>query len=127
MDMKGEFAKGATAVSSLDFSPGSATLEVINVFETNVRHLGGLLGAYDLSGDQRLLDKAVEVGDMLYAAFDTPNHMPITRWRHMRAKSGLTQHADEMVLAAEIGSFGLEFTRLSQLTGDVKYLMQHIE
>jgi len=35
--------------------------------------------------------------------------------------SGDTQKPDDGVLAAEIGSLSLEFTRLSQLTGDAKF------
>jgi mannosyl-oligosaccharide alpha-1,2-mannosidase len=121
MDMKTEFAEATEAAARVDFSPGTSTQEVVNVFETNIRHLGGLLGAYDLSGDMQLLEKATEVGNMLYAAFDTPNRMPITRWKPEEASKGKPQHADDAILAAELGSFGLEFTRLTQLTGDPKF------
>jgi mannosyl-oligosaccharide alpha-1,2-mannosidase len=40
------------------------------------------LSAYDLSEGKHhvLLEKAVQLGDMLYGAFDTPNRLPITRW-----------------------------------------------
>jgi mannosyl-oligosaccharide alpha-1,2-mannosidase len=117
MDMKKEFEEGVNAMSRVDFSPGTSTEDTINVYETNSRHLGGLLGAYDLSGDKRLLDKAIEVADMIYAAFDTPNRMPLTRWRPTAATSGSPQRAEAEVLAAEMGSFSLEFTRLTQLTG----------
>lgn len=30
-----------------------------------IRYLGGFLAAYDLSGDRRLLDKSLELADML--------------------------------------------------------------
>jgi mannosyl-oligosaccharide alpha-1,2-mannosidase len=100
---------------------GYTSLDHVNVFETNIRHLGGLLAAFELSKDERLLAKATEVGDMLYHAFDTPNHMPITRWHMREAGEGKPQVADEQVLLAEIGSMTMEFTRLTQLTGDVKY------
>jgi len=53
---------------------------------------------------------------MLYGAFDTPNRMPIIRWR----KSGV-EVASGTSLVAELGSLSLEFTRLSQLTGDPKF------
>ncbi|KIW06867.1 uncharacterized protein PV09_02543 [Verruconis gallopava] len=121
MGMKSEFEEAVAAVTNVDFSAGTGTIEIVNVFETNIRHLGGLIGAYDLSGDKRLLEKAVELGHMLYAAFDTPNRMPITRWNVKARLRGRPQRADEAVLAAEIGSFGLEFTRLSQLTGNPKW------
>ena len=121
MGMRKEFEEGVAAVARIDFSPGTSAQDLINVFETTIRHLGGLIAAYDLSGDKRLLDKAVELADMLYVAFDTPNHMPLTRWRPSYATKGFPQRAEDAVLAAEMGSFCLEFTRLSQLTGDPKY------
>jgi mannosyl-oligosaccharide alpha-1,2-mannosidase len=53
---------------------------------------------------------------MLYEAFDTPNRMPITRWE----KTGV-EVASGNTLVAELGSLSLEFTRLSQLTGEPKF------
>lgn len=119
MGFEEEFNSAIEDVESIDF--GYTGLEHINVFETNIRHLGGLLAAFELSKDERLLAKATEVGEMLYHAFDTPNHMPITRWKMREAGEGKTQVADEQVLLAEIGSMTMEFTRLSQLTGDPKF------
>lgn len=43
----------------------------ISLFETNIRVVGGLLGAYDLSGDQVFLDKAVQCVDLMLPTFDT--------------------------------------------------------
>lgn len=119
MDLKQEFEEAAAAASNISFET-SSHIE-INAFETTIRYLGGFLAAYDLSGDQRLLQKAREVGDMLYVAFDTPNHMPITRWEMGRAASGQEQKAAEWALVAEIGSLCMEFTRLSLITGNPKW------
>jgi hypothetical protein len=41
----------------------------VNVFEMGIRVLGGLIGAYDVSNDARLLRLAVQVGDRLLPAF----------------------------------------------------------
>jgi mannosyl-oligosaccharide alpha-1,2-mannosidase len=119
MGFEDEFNSAIEDVELIDF--GYTDLDHVNVFETNIRHLGGLLAAFELSKDDRLLAKATEVGDMLFHAFDTPNHMPITRWHMREAGEGKPQVADEQVLLAEIGSMTMEFTRLSQLTGDPKY------
>lgn len=120
MGMKPEFKEAVEAVAKIDFSNTSST--EINVFETNIRYLGGLLAAHDLSGERVLLVKAREVGDLLLAAFDTPNRMPITRWKlHRRAEGKEKQVADENVLVAEIGSLSMELTRLSLLTKDPRY------
>jgi mannosyl-oligosaccharide alpha-1,2-mannosidase len=45
--------------------------------------MGGLIGAYDVSGQKYkvLLDKAVELTEVLMGAFDTPNRMPITYYK----------------------------------------------
>jgi mannosyl-oligosaccharide alpha-1,2-mannosidase len=118
MGLKAEFAKAVDA--AMDINLGSSTLDSINVFETTIRHLGGFLSAYDLSGDARLLEKATEFGEMLLKAFDTPNRMPITRWDPRKALTG-SQVADSTVLLAEIGSLTMEFTHLSQVTGDMRW------
>ena len=76
MGMKSEFEDAVNAAVEIDL--GRATTETINVFETTIRHLGGFLAAYDLSGDRRLLAKAKEFGEMLLVPFDTPNHMPVS-------------------------------------------------
>lgn len=118
MGLKDEFNKAVDAAMDIDL--GMSTLETVNVFETTIRHLGGFMAAYDLSGDARLLEKAQEFGEMLLKAFDTPNRMPITRWNPQSALKG-KQVADTTVLVAEIGSLTMEFTHLSQLTGDMRY------
>ncbi|RAL66730.1 hypothetical protein DID88_007513 [Monilinia fructigena] len=85
--------------------------------------MGGFLSAYELSGKKYpvLLRKAAEMGEMLYKAFDTPNHLPILRWYYHVVASGAKQEAEDNVLVSEIGSLTLEFTRLSQITGDPRY------
>lgn len=121
MDLDHEFDIAVSALKELSFT--SSTFYKVNLFETTIRYLGGLLSAYDLSGDRypTLLEKAIELGDMLYVAFDTPNRMPIAHWDWMSAAKGARQKTPDSVALAEIGSLTLEFTRLTQLTGDPKY------
>lgn len=120
MGMREEFHEAVQAVTEIDFAPGESEL---NMFETTIRYLGGLLAAYDLTDceDSRLLEKAMELGDMIYMSFDTPNRMPITRWSAKKAATGKEQSAASEGIIAELASFSLEFTRLSQLTGDMRY------
>ncbi|KAK4998137.1 glutamine-dependent NAD(+) synthetase [Elasticomyces elasticus] len=94
MGLKKEFVVVLAALKKINFS--STPLDTVNVFETTIRYLGGFLSAYDISGAKypALLEKAVEPGEMLCVAFDTPN---------------------------QIGLLSLEFTRLSRLSGDHKY------
>ena len=117
LGMKLDFEEAVIAASYIDFN-STGTVKTLNVFETTIRYLGGFLGAYDISGGRYavLLDKAIEVGEMLYDAFDTPNRMPITRWE----RTGV-EVASSSTLLAELGSMSLEFTRLSQITRNPKY------
>ena len=121
MGMKEEFEEAVIAAMDIDFN--TSNQELVSVFETTIRYLGGFLGAYDLTEGAypSLLEKALEVGELLYCAFDTPNRMPATRWRWKEALEGGDQVAGESTLVADIGSLTLEFTRLSQLTGDMKF------
>ena len=119
MDMRFEFEEAVIIANHIDFTV--TNLDDVNVFETAIRYLGGFLSAFDLSGDKRLLRKAAEVGEMLYRAFDTPNRMPITRWKIHAAARGDPQVALSSALVAEVGGLSMEFTRLSQLTGDPKW------
>lgn len=118
MDLKEEFYEAAQAAATVDWSntPESAC----NIFETTIRHLGGLLSAYDLSGEQALLEKATELGDMLYIGFDTPSQLPGFWLDFEKGKSGQLE-AGTSEPSASSGSLAMEFTRLSQLTGDSKY------
>ncbi|KAK9774635.1 putative Family 47 glycosyl hydrolase [Seiridium cardinale] len=117
MGLKQEFYEAAASAVTIDWQTKDTS---INMFETTIRHLGGLLSAYDLSKEPALLDKAIEVGDMLYAGFDTPNRMPPFWLDFQKAKDGSLRPGNHDP-SASVTSSGLEFTRLAQLTGDNKY------
>lgn len=116
--LEDDFNDAVEAATTIDFS--KSAMREINVFETTIRYLGGFIAALDLSGDERLLEKALQLANMLYASFDTPNRLPVLRWNFNHAKHH-DQTATKPVLLAEIGSLSLEFTRLSQITGDPKW------
>jgi mannosyl-oligosaccharide alpha-1,2-mannosidase len=118
MDLKDDFFEAAAAAVTIDYSKTRDTS--CNYFETTIRHLGGLLSAYDLSGETALLEKATELGDMLWMAYDTPNRMPGFWFDFKDAKNG-RQVAGYHDPSAAVASSSLEFSRLSQLTGDNKY------
>ncbi len=121
MGLKDDFDLCVQQVKRIDFTTNDQ--DSLNVFETTIRYLGGLLAAYDLSdGKYRiLLDKARELGEMLYSAFDTPHRMPQARWDWKKSALGSEIWPSTNTLLAEIGSLTVEFTRLSQLTGDFRY------
>jgi mannosyl-oligosaccharide alpha-1,2-mannosidase len=118
MDLHDEFNIAAAAAAQLDWA--NTTDTSANLFETTIRHLGGLLSAYDLSGETALLKKATELGNMLYMAFDTPNRLPGFWLNFEDAKRG-RQTAGTNDPSASPCSLSLEFTRLAQLTGDAKF------
>jgi mannosyl-oligosaccharide alpha-1,2-mannosidase len=118
MGLKDDFSRAVKEVAVIDWS--KTTDKSINLFEVTIRYLGGLLSAYELSEESVLLDKAKELGDMLYATFDTPNRLPSHWFNSEKARLG-QQTADPNMSGAVGGSLGLEFTRLSQITGDPKY------
>ncbi|KAK3336077.1 glycoside hydrolase [Cercophora scortea] len=118
MGLKKEFTEAVDMVAAIDWDNSTATS--CSLFETSIRYLGGLLSAYDLSQEEILLQKAEELGNMLYAAFDTPNHFPANAFDFEDARDGRLV-ADKREASAAVGSLSLEFTRLSQITGDPKY------
>jgi len=76
MGLKEEYDLSLAELRNIDFTNTEGCQ--VNLFETTIRHLGGLLSAYDLSRgkDRILVEKAVELAEVLYTAFDTPNRMP---------------------------------------------------
>ncbi|EAW16482.1 class I alpha-mannosidase 1A [Aspergillus fischeri NRRL 181] len=121
MDLKDEFAIAVDQVKKIDFT--TSKRDEIPVFETVIRYLGGLLGAYDISGHKYdvLLEKAVELADIVMGAFDTPNRMPTMFYKWAPHDAAKPHLADFDTTLAEIGSLSVEFTRLAQLTKQDKY------
>jgi mannosyl-oligosaccharide alpha-1,2-mannosidase len=58
---------------------------------------------------------------MAYASFDTPNRMPVSRWKPQQVADGEEQLPARSVLIAKAVSASVESTRLSQITGDMRY------
>jgi mannosidase alpha-like ER degradation enhancer 2 len=88
----------------------------VQVFEINIRLLGGLLSAYQLDGDKRFLELAVDLANRLMPAFDSPTGMP---YRFVNLETGTTR--DSISNPAEIGSLILEWGTLSKITGNDIY------
>jgi mannosidase alpha-like ER degradation enhancer 2 len=83
----------------------------VKVFEVTIRLLGGLLSAYEMTGDERLLKLADDLGTRLLPAFDSPTGMP---YMFVNLRSGKTSGARSN--PAEIGTLVLEFGTLARLT-----------
>ena len=81
-------------------------------FEMTIRLLGGLLSSYQLTGDQRLLSLAEDLGNRLLPVFNSPTGLPYV---YVNLHTG--QIRDPMTNPAETGTLLLEFGTLSKLTG----------
>ncbi|KAF9948906.1 mannosyl-oligosaccharide alpha-1,2-mannosidase [Mortierella alpina] len=93
----------------------------VNLFETTIRVLGGLLSAYDQSGhDPIFLTKAVDLADRLMGAFKTDSGIPFASV-HLRDGRGVPGHEGGISSTSEVATLQLEFKYLSYLTGDDKY------
>jgi len=121
MGLKDEFAEAVGWVKQIDFK--TSARKDIPLFETTIRYLGGLIAAYDLSSGKYpvLLDKAVELADIMMGAFDTPNRMPDTYYRWAPSYASQPHLSNTHVVLAELGSLSVEFTRLAQITREAKY------
>lgn len=116
---------------------------VVSVFETNIRVLGGLLGAHSMMLELakqatrwpnatwarskllhqyhgELLDMALDLGNRLLRAFDTKTGLPYSR---INLKRGLDakSRASDATCTACAGTLLLEFAALSRFTGDPSF------
>ncbi|NXT76197.1 MA1C1 mannosidase, partial [Zapornia atra] len=101
-----------------------------SLFEVNIRYIGGLLAAYYLTGEEVFKSKALELGEKLLPAFNTPTGIPrgvINLGRQETRSlfspcSGMSwswgwASAGSSILA-EFGTLHLEFLHLSELSGN---------
>ncbi len=85
-------------------------------FEITIRILGGLLSSFQITGDQRLLRLAEDLGLRLVHVFDSPTGMP---YMFINLKTGDVRGAETN--PAEIGTLLIEFGALSKLTGNPRF------
>ncbi|KAI0408449.1 glycoside hydrolase family 47 protein [Xylaria palmicola] len=118
-------------IKTINFNRTVAGAEGVSLFETTIRYLGGLVSAYDfLTGPfkgkiddesvQTILDQAVNLADLLSVAFNTPSGVPINSLIFNGPNGPVTAN-DATNGIATIGTLILEWTRLSDLTGNGKY------
>ena len=73
MDMKEEFEEAVRYVAeNVTFSSDTT----LSVFEFSIRVVGGLLSAYYLSGDDRLVSPLRSAGEVVLNAFDGTHPLP---------------------------------------------------
>ena len=118
MGLEEEFAAARDWVdTSLSFDKHT----FVSSFETNIRSLGGLMSAYDLSGDPVFLQRATDLGNRLLRAFDTPSGLPNGQIDLATGQGRPQSWAAGGGILSEMGTMQLEFKALSHATGDRKY------
>jgi mannosidase alpha-like ER degradation enhancer 2 len=80
-------------------------------FEITIRLLGGLLSAYEMTGDKRLLNLAEDLGTRLLPVFNSPTGLP---YRYVNLKTGAVR--GNVTNPAEAGTLLIEFGTLARLT-----------
>ncbi|XP_073696013.1 mannosidase, alpha, class 1B, member 1b [Garra rufa] len=98
----------------------------VNLFESTIRILGGLLSTYHLTGDSLFLEKAKDIGSRLMPAFNTASKIPYSDVNIGKGTAHPPQWTSDSTVA-EVTSIQLEFRELSRLTGDPKYKLAVME
>jgi len=91
-----------------------------SLFEISIRGLGGLLGAYSLSGEQIFLENAKRLADMLLHAFNTPSGMPMSQ---IDVGTGASRWHSwiHFAVLSEVTTVQMEMRYLSHVVGDNVY------
>ncbi|XP_034397060.1 mannosidase, alpha, class 1B, member 1b isoform X3 [Cyclopterus lumpus] len=92
----------------------------VNLFESTIRILGGLLSTYHLTGDILFLDKAKDIGSRLMPAFNTPSKIPYSDVNIGKGTAHPPRWTSDSTVA-EVTSIQLEFRELSRLTQEPHY------
>ncbi|KAI1758110.1 glycoside hydrolase family 47 protein [Xylaria castorea] len=118
-------------IKTINFNKTVVGGEGVSLFETTIRYVGGMVSAYDfLTGPfkgkvddasvKAILDQAVNLANQLSIAFDTPSGVPNNNLVFNGPNGPVTTN-DATNGIATIGTLILEWTRLSDITGDPKY------
>ncbi|KIY47407.1 glycoside hydrolase family 47 protein [Fistulina hepatica ATCC 64428] len=117
MGLDDYFNESLEFIATIDFNV-TTTDDTISLFETTIRYVGGLLSAYELSGQQHqiLVDKAQEVANKLSYAWIDGYTVPYGYLNFSTNQPTITT-----TNIAEAGTLTLEWTRLSNFTGNDTY------
>lgn len=121
MGMREEFGRARDWIEeNMKFETGSQ--QRISFFETTIRLLGGLMSAYDLSGDPLLLEKANDLGGRLINVFQgTRTGIVVNEATLPMTQASWTSND---VLLAELGTNLIEFATLGARTGNETYTLK---
>ena len=118
MGLREEFAE-ARAWIATDFHPAK-TRKDVNLFETTIRVVGGLLSTYALSTDRLFLDKAVELVRSMEPVFNTKSGIPYSDVNPSTGRVHPPQGSRDSS-TSEVTSIQLEWKWLSQEIKEPKW------
>lgn len=95
----------------------------VQVFEVNIRILGGLLSMYEYSRNPKVLAKTIDFADRILPAFDSPTGLP---YHSINLKTGKTsgdrgEGSGTQINVAQAATYLFEFGILSYYSHDPKY------
>lgn len=117
MDMQDEYQEAKDWVES------SLKLDVnrdVNLFETTIRVLGGLLSIYHLSGDEMYMTKALELGKRLMPSFDSSSGIPYSDVNLFTMQARSPKWSPDSS-TSEVTTIQLEFRDLSRISNDPSF------
>merc|ERR1712228_148519 len=122
MGIKDEFKEARNKLQDISFD----TDLKVSFFETTIRHLGGLIGAYEMSkvlkpNDEFILNQAVSLANHLLPAFNTKLGIPKSMVNLQTGEIKNYGWTKDRSVLSEVGSNQLEFYAMSEYTNDGKY------
>ena len=118
--MKDEFYKGRDWVR--DHLSFTHVVRSVSYFETSIRHLGGLLSAYDISNDDILLQKAKDLANRLIMAYDKESGLPRSNVDLSSGRSNNQLWNSNNYMLAEVATNQIENRYLSHVTNKQEYV-----
>ncbi|XP_045122830.1 endoplasmic reticulum mannosyl-oligosaccharide 1,2-alpha-mannosidase-like isoform X1 [Portunus trituberculatus] len=114
MDLREEFSEAREWVATqLNFNLN----QDVNLFETTIRVLGGLLSTYHLTKEQLFLDKAVDLGERLVSGFNSGSGVPFADVNLYSRRASKPKWGPDSS-TSEVTTIQLEFRDLSRITGN---------
>lgn len=92
----------------------------VNLFETTIRILGGLLSAYHLTGETIFKEKATDLGNRMLPCFNSPSKVPYSDVNLLTGRAHAPRWGPDSS-TSEVTTIQLEFRDLSRITGEKKY------
>ncbi|KAJ1974181.1 hypothetical protein H4R34_004811 [Dimargaris verticillata] len=119
LGFKEEFHQALGHVHRLDFSQfGTPRL---SFFETVIRTIGGLLSTYEITNDRTVLQKALQMADILEPAMNNSLGFPYHDVNPVTGEGTNPSWNGERFILSEVATFQLEYAKLSRHSGNPKY------